>query len=263
MIHKTYILLAFLVVACATPEKKTETAVEAIDTMEVESTTILYDNPPAEGFNQEGSDLLATLIADKVMLAMGGRQAWDATRFLSWNFFGSRLHYWDKHTGAVRIEDLKSDLQVLMNIHTKEGMVQKNGEQLSGDSLSYYLDRGYGWWVNDSYWLIMPYKLKDTGVTLKYMGTDTAKSADQLQMTFEEVGVTPENIYHVWVDIDSKLVTSWAYYKDSTVLEPRFDLPWTDYQQYGSILLSSKRGQYELTDIQVLDSLDGSFFTSF
>ena len=36
-----------------------------------------YNNPPAEGFNQEGSDLLATLLADKSMQAMGGRKAWD------------------------------------------------------------------------------------------------------------------------------------------------------------------------------------------
>ena len=44
----------------------------------------------------------------------------------------------------------------------------------------------------------MPYKLKDSGVTLKYKGQDTLETghpAEKLQLTFEEVGKTPENKY--------------------------------------------------------------------
>ena len=43
-------------------------------------------NAPAEGFDLESSDPLAIVIADRVMHAMGGRRAWDQTRYLSWNF---------------------------------------------------------------------------------------------------------------------------------------------------------------------------------
>ena len=62
------------------------------------------ENPPAEGFDLAGSDAEAIRIADRVMLAMGGREAWDSTRHLRWKFFGRRLHVWDKHTGDLRIE---------------------------------------------------------------------------------------------------------------------------------------------------------------
>jgi hypothetical protein len=44
-------------------------------------------NPAAEGFNESGSDAKAMAIADEVMQAMGGRKAWDKTRYLSWKFF--------------------------------------------------------------------------------------------------------------------------------------------------------------------------------
>ena len=227
---------------------------------------IEYNNPPAEGFNQEGSDLLATLLADKTMLAMGGRKAWDNTRYIKWNFFGRRNHTWDKWTGYVRIEAPSDDLTILMNVNSKEGKVMKAGQEISPESLDIYLQRGYEMWVNDSYWLVMPFKLKDTGVTLKYLREDTTQTgdaADVLSLSFEDVGVTPENVYEVWVDTDSKLVTQWAYYSDSSTLEPRFITPWADYQKYGEILLSGDRGQYKLSDIEVLESVPEGTFTDF
>jgi hypothetical protein len=152
-----------------------------------------------------------------------------------------------------------------MNINTKTGKVMKDGTIVS-DSLDYYLQRGYEMWVNDSYWLFMPYKLKDSGVTLRYLREDTTlkgERADVISLSFEKVGVTPENVYEVWIDTDSKLVTQWAYYPDSSALEPRFITPWEDYKTYGKILLSGSRGQYQLTDIAVMDSVPEGSFSQF
>lgn len=254
--------LLLTLISCSTGSSSTErndtTAVDGGEYIE-------YNNPPAEGFNQEGSDLLATLLADKTMLAMGGRKAWDNTRFISWNFFGRRKHIWDKTTGDVRIEEPEKDLTILMNINSKEGKVMKGGTIMT-DSLDYYLDRGYGMWVNDSYWLVMPFKLKDSGVTLNYLREDTTmtgESADVVSLSFENVGVTPQNVYEVWVDTDSKLITQWAYYPDSSALEPQFVTPWADYNKYGEIWLASNRGKYELSDIQVMETVPDGTFTEF
>ena len=62
------------------------------------------ENPAAPGFNAEGSDQKAITIEDSVMETMGGRQAWDNTRYLTWRFFGRRRHVWDKYTGDIRVE---------------------------------------------------------------------------------------------------------------------------------------------------------------
>ncbi|WP_424962763.1 hypothetical protein [Ekhidna sp.] len=259
-----FVLSIIILSACSTGSSSSENA---------DSTAIVdggefieYNNPPVKGFDQEGSDLLATLLADKTMLAMGGRKAWDNTRYIKWNFFGRRDHTWDKWTGDVRIEVPSDELTILMNINSKEGKVLKSGQEITPDSLDIYLQRGYEMWVNDSYWLVMPFKLKDTGVTLKYLREDTTKTgeaADVLSLSFEGVGVTPENVYEVWVDTDSKLVTQWAYYPDSSTLEPRFVTPWADYQKYGDILLSGDRGQYKLSDIEVMGSVPEGTFTNF
>ncbi|MEP1096852.1 MAG: hypothetical protein ABJG78_17170 [Cyclobacteriaceae bacterium] len=227
-----------------------------------------YNNPPAEGFNQEGSDLLATLLADKVMNAMGGRKAWDETRFISWTFFGRRNHVWDKQTGDVRIEDPSKELVILMNINSMEGKVQLAGEEFTNaDSVSKYLDSGKRMWINDSYWLVMPFKLKDSGVTLYYIGEDTTMAgtkADVIRLTFEDVGVTPENFYNIWVDFDSKLVTQWAYYPSIESSEPSFTTSWGNYKKYGGILLGDERGDRPaISNIQILETAPEGTFTAF
>ena len=109
---------------------------------------------------------------------MGGREAWDQTRYIRWSFFGRRHHVWDKYTGNIRIEGVDRETEIpyliLMNIHTMEGRAWESGEEVTDPGrLAELLDRGEAVWINDSYWLVMPYKLKDTGVTLEYLGEGT------------------------------------------------------------------------------------------
>ena len=223
-------------------------------------------NPPAEGFNEAASDPEAIEIADQVMEAMGGRQAWDSTRYLTWNFFGNRTLLWDKQTGDVRIDSHRDSTVYLINIYDNTGKVKKNSSEMPADSLQKYTDRGKGIWINDSYWLVMPFKLKDSGVTLTYKGEDTIRggsAADVLQLKFENVGNTPQNKYDVYVDKNSHLVKQWAYYKEAAMDTPNFITPWNDYKEYGSILLGGDRGDRDITEIKVLDEVPAEAFTSF
>ena len=227
-----------------------------IDEKPNEKEGVVQSNPAAEGFNAAASDEKAVAIADSVMNAMGGRKQWDDTNVIRWNFFGRRTHTWDKNRAKDRIEIPEDSLIIQLDLNTKEGTVTKNGEEITQpDSVQKYLQQGYSMWVNDSYWLVMPYKLKDSGVTLNYLGTDTTQtgqSSHKLQLTFEETGLTPENMYHVYVDTADYLVRQWAYFPDADANEPQFVLPWNDYQQYNGILLSGNRGQYNLTGIEVM-----------
>ena len=204
-------------------------------------------NPPAPGFNSAGSDPKAVAIADEVMAAMGGRKAWDETRVISWNFFGRRTLLWDKKTGQCRIEWLNRPLKIIVNTNDGKGRVLlDNVEQTHPDSLAKYLDTGKKVWINDSYWLVMPFKLKDSGVTLKYLGdgkTEKGEAADLLQMTFAGVGVTPDNKYHIWVDKKSRFVTQWAYFEKAGDAQPKLINAWADYKKLGNIWLSESRGE--------------------
>lgn len=223
-------------------------------------------NPPAEGFNLNDSDEKAIAIADAVMDAMGGRKNWDDTRYIHWNFFGRRTLLWDKHTGRVRIEIPEEEAVYLVNVHDGEGQVRiGDKEYTDADSLAKYLDRAKSIWINDSYWLVMPFKLKDSGVTLKYLGQDTTlagKTSDVLSLTFSDVGKTPDNKYHVYVDPETNLVSQWDFFSKATDEKPRFALPWQDYKEHRAILLSGDRGQRKLSDIAVYSKAPDAAFES-
>lgn len=221
------------------------------------------DNPAAAGFNAEASDAKAIEIADEVMESMGGRTAWDNTRFVRWTFFGRRTLLWDKWTGQVRIDFNDSDAVHLVNINTGEGKVWKEGQYVSHpDSLKQELALAKSIWINDSYWLCMPFKLKDSGVTLKYLGDEGAADSlsHKLQLTFEGVGDTPENKYWVYVDVDTKLVNAWSFFTQFSDESPRFTTPWVDYERKGEVLLSGNRGRGKLTDIAVFTMIPDAAF---
>ncbi|MEZ4988583.1 MAG: hypothetical protein R2795_26775 [Saprospiraceae bacterium] len=184
-------------------------------------------NPAAAGFNKSASDPEAIAIADQVMQAMGGRTAWNNTRYIYWNFFGSRQLLWDKFTGNVRIDIPKENTVLQIHLHSNTGKAMVRGQVMTEpDSIAYYLDRAKSIWINDSYWLVMPFKMKDSGVTLKYLGkgnTEEGAKADIVQLTFEEVGRTPDNKYHVYVEETSRLVTQWKFLK--TIRTPHLVSP--------------------------------------
>ncbi|MEM6704263.1 MAG: hypothetical protein AAF690_16220 [Acidobacteriota bacterium] len=221
------------------------------------------ENPAMPDFNTAASDAQAIALADSVMAAMGGREAWDNTRFIAWNFFGRRTHVWDKWTGNLRFEPQAGKV-ILMNINSKEGKVFVDGKEVAdAEALAKDLDGGYKAWINDSYWLTMPYKLKDSGVTLKYVGKgelDDGRAGQIVQLTFEGVGVTPQNKYHVYVADDTGLVEQWAFFPTADAPAPQFKTPWAKWTKHGDIMLSGDRGQFQLEDIHVYDDLPASVF---
>jgi hypothetical protein len=226
---------------------------------------IFAQNPASKGFDLEGSDQKAIEIADKVMDAMGGRKNWDKTRYITWVFFGVRKHIWDKWTGNVRIEGLKDKSVSLLNINNNTGSIYRNGTFVKDpDSLANFLKIAKGQWINDSYWLVMPYKLKDSGVTLKYLGeakTQKEEDAYLLGLTFKEVGDTPQNKYQVWVSKANNLVVQWAYFAKASLEKPNFTMPWLKYEKQGKILLSGDRGERKLSEIKVFNKINTKIFT--
>ena len=222
-----------------------------------------FDNPAATGFFYEASDSMAIRLADTLMYTMGGRANWDSTRYVQWNFFGVRRHVWDRHTGRVRIESSRDSITYLINVRDSSGVVLRGDEPFTSPLLEERIHKGISIWINDSYWLVMPYKLKDSGTRLRYLGRDTLdrrRPAERLELTFDAVGDTPENKYHVWIDKRTGLVSQWAFFKSAEDAEPLFINPWTDYAKYGNVMLSSGRGKNKLSEIAVFDALPDSLF---
>jgi hypothetical protein len=207
---------------------------------------LLAQSPPA-------SDPKAVAIADQVMQALGGHAAWDQTRYLRFDFavdregktVSSRAHTWDKHTGRYRLEAKTREgdpYLVLMNVNTRQGSAWLKGNRLSGDEEKKYLDQAYGTWVNDTYWLLMPYKLRDPGVILADGGesSDGGGPWDVLQLSFDSVGLTPKDRYWVYVNKATHLVDRWDFVLKGEQVPPTTFL-WQGWTKKGNVMLAPER----------------------
>lgn len=222
------------------------------------------------------SEPRAVEVAKRVMDRLGGEDAWGGTRYVRWCFFGRRTHYWDRLTGDVRIESPAHEARdgrsvpsqlILMNVHTRDGRAWEDGEEVHDPGpLRELLDLGHQWWVNDSYWMFMPYKMLDPGVVLRYVGErklEDGRLGDVVEMTFlPNVGYTPENKYEVWVGRDSGLVEQWTYWRAATDEQPGFTLPWEGWRRFGDIWLATGHGEGKDWEIDAPRELPRSVFTS-
>lgn len=230
----------------------------------------------ADTFDREASDPRAIELAERTLAAMGGSEAWAATRFLRFNFFGIRLHHWDRYSGRHRYEGKTRDgdaFLVLHNVQTREGKAYVNGELQQGESHDEWLQKAYSAWINDTYWLIMPYKLMDPGVRLQYEGEETfdGKVYDKVLLTFDAVGLTPGDKYWAYLNRDTGLMDRWAYFlQDWEEGRQPTHWWWLGWQSYGDIKLAPRRvnpdpengRETELSQLAVFDELADAMFTS-
>jgi len=206
------------------------------------------------------ADNKAAKIASDIMTAMGGEEKWNNLHYVSWTFFGSRQLVWDKIGGRVRIDSPRDTSIYLIDLYNNTGRYSKNGIEVTDQTeLAEKIKRGTSIWINDSYWLVMPFKLRDEGVNLKYMREDTMSTgvrADVLELTFKEVGDTPDNKYEVYVDATDNLIKQWDFYGEASQKEPSRSWPWDNYEDFDGLLISSDRSdQSGPSNVQVYATL--------
>lgn len=220
------------------------------------------------------TDEKAMAIAGEVMEALGGEEAWNSTRFIRFTFAGRRTHHWDKWTGRHRLEGTSPEGEhfvVLHNLQDRQGEVWLDGEKVAGEKAEQWLERAYGAWINDTYWLLMPFKLTDPGVILTYQGNETIGEVTyhKLHLRFESVGLTPGDQYWAYIHPETRLMDRWAYHLERMKKdEPPVVWEWQGWQRYGNILLAPERhkvgsdDRLPLTDILVTQEMPDALFAS-
>lgn len=207
-------------------------------------------------FDPSKSDPQALKIVDELWQALGGKAAWERARYLSFRWILEReakpvadyRHDWDRYTGRYRVEGTNREgkhFVALFNVNTKEGDAYLDGAQLPADSTRIkFLENAYGRFINDSYWLIMPYKLNDPGVILNYDGEKeiAGQKYDVVKVSFENVGLTPKDIYWAYISKTDHLMHRWEYVlqgqEPGTAPQPSW---WRDWQTIGGIKLAMSK----------------------
>ena len=218
---------------------------------------------PAARGGQGGSDPKAIAVAEDVMKALGGRERWEALPGLRWQFGSTvndtlrgapRKHVWDKMTGRHRVEGVTRDGVKWRFVHTVgdtlHGQAWMNGTAIEGDSLHKLIRRAEALWINDTYWLLMPYKLRDRGVTLKYDGekVEGQTTYDVLGLSFGNVGMTPGDRYWVYVDRANHHVERWEMVLQGDQ-PPPVVYTWDGWMESGGLLFPTEHHTQRGNDV--------------
>ncbi|HEX4665269.1 MAG TPA: hypothetical protein VH207_01610 [Chthoniobacterales bacterium] len=168
-------------------------------------------------------------LAESVWKASGGEN-WSNVKTIDFTFavekegktVASAEHHWDVAAQTDRVKWKGKDVTV--------NLAEPGSDE---DAKA-----AYARWVNDSYWLLAPLKLKDKGTNVSAEGTKEMDGAerDVLRLSFGKVGLTPKDQYLLYIDPATKLVSSWDY-----MPEPGKSMhaTWSDYQKSGGLTLAT------------------------
>lgn len=235
---------------------------------------------------QSSSRERAVAIVDEMMHAMGGLPAWEKVRFLRFDWVVERdsktvayaRHLWDRYEGRYRVEWESRDgeaIVALFNVNTRAGRARVNGQPARDEDEQKYLDQAYGRFINDSYWLLMPWKLKDPGVKLEYAGEAQLEgtTCDLIKVSFESVGLTPGDHYWAYVNRQTHLMDRWAYFLERYEGKPNLDKAtpwnWRRWESVGGVKLArdklrvGENAKIHFPVLQVLPQVEPRVFESF
>jgi hypothetical protein len=208
----------------------------------------LMDNSLAQSHDEAGRAL-----ATKVMDALGGLQNWESTPAIAFDFVVEsegqevtrRSHVWKRATSGYTVswkdgKDGKAYRLEFSDIYQKKGQAWIDEQTPPDSTRLQLLERGYGVFINDTYWMIMPFKLLDPGVKLQELPAENKNGVDYrvLHVSFENVGLTPGDQYWLYIDPNNYRIHSWRYKLESGRESGHL---WEDYQQFGQVMISRRR----------------------
>jgi hypothetical protein len=220
----------------------------------------------------------ADAVAQRAIDVLAG-PAWNDARYFAFTFAVERegkiaaswAQRWDRFTGDYRVSGKNRDgdeVLVVMNTNTKEGKAWKNGQAVADPKE--LLTFGYRRFINDTYWLLMGFKSFDPGVSREYAGekTDDAGNVhDVVRFSFDKVGLTPGDVYWMWVNRKTGLVDQWHMKLEGSKPEDEPGVViFHDYKRFGGLQISTRRemkGQGTfilLNDIAVAKSVPAGAF---
>ena len=193
-------------------------------------------------------------VIDKIWDGAGGKKTWQGSRFLTFVFAPQkagktvvrRSHLWDRFTGDYRFETKTPDNQnllVLFNVNTQKGTSYINGTALPDSTNSEQIKKAYGYFINDSYWLLAPLKLEDEGVNVILNKNEVIEgvNCEVLHLTFGNVGITPGDQYWLYVDPENGQIKRWKFLLEGQKEPGIFN--WTNYKDVGGGLKLSTQKQ--------------------
>jgi len=210
----------------------------------------LAASPPAADIDAESAGIVRAMTD-----AMGGQQTWDRLPCFRFDFVVVRdgkdvarfRHWWDKRSGRCRVEgpdDQGKQVTAIFTLADKKGtaFVEGLGESDSA-RVAAIIQNGYERWVNDTYWIMMPFKLRDPGVRIRYARNERTLETvyDVLELSFAPgTGLTSDDRYWLFVNRRTHLIDRWEFVLTGQKPPPS-GASWEAWTSLGPVTLSLQR----------------------
>ncbi|MGG6231295.1 hypothetical protein [Tenacibaculum sp. SDUM215027] len=170
----------------------------------------------------------ADALATKMLKALN-YEAYKNTRFIEWSFRGKHFYKWDKKEDIVEVSwDVNK-----ITLYTKEpekSIVLVDGEKVGNKEI---LQKAIDYFNNDSFWLIAPYKVFESGIERRIV---IHEGKEALLITYTSGGSTPGDSY-LWLLNDKGMPVSYKMWV-SIIPTGGMEATWNDWitTESGAIL---------------------------
>ncbi|WP_179317607.1 hypothetical protein [Winogradskyella undariae] len=155
-----------------------------------------YNEELPTGQQGAKADQLATQ-----MLTALDETAYINTDYLEWTFKGRHHYKWYKSDNKCEVS--WDQITVILDLKNHDNSKVFVAEQeYNGIEKHDYIHKAEGYFNNDSFWLVAPYKVFDTGVERRIVVTKNNKEA--LLVTYTSGGSTPGDSYLWHLDENNK-----------------------------------------------------------
>ena len=168
------------------------------------------------GEKGEKADALAT----KMLTALN-KDAFDTTEIIEWNFINEHFYVWHKQENLVEVSWDENKV-LLKTKKPSDSEVYINDKLTKNDDL---IKQAESYFNNDSFWLIAPYKVFDSGTERRLVNYN---DKDALLITYKTGGSTPGDSY-LWILDENNMPIS---YKMWTSIIPLggVSATWSDWK---------------------------------
>jgi len=149
----------------------------------------------------------ADALAEKVLKAVK-HEAYKNTRYIDWSFGGRRSYKWDKQEHIIEVSWNEAKVMLQPNDMEKSIAYLKGEKIANNESL---VKRAWDLFNNDSFWLVAPHKLFESGIIRSIEMID---GKEALKVKYTTGGTTPGDSY-VWILDENYMPTSYQMYVPS------------------------------------------------
>ncbi|MEM9897251.1 MAG: hypothetical protein AAF789_12860 [Bacteroidota bacterium] len=170
--------------------------------------------------------------ADEMLKALNA-EGFDTLKTISFTFAGIHSYNWNREENQVEVswEDQKVTLN--LNYHPEDfSMIEYEA---------------YEYFINDSFWLVAPFKVRDKGVIRKTVDVEEGRG---LLVTYTSGGVTPGDSY-LWILDENGFPISWRLWT-SNIPVGGLEMSWGGWRQFENVWFSTLHTS-QVIDLEISD----------